>query len=145
MKRMMAVGAALAVIAIPAAAFGQKARTTHFGHLVGSGGSSVKFKDSTNGSGARTVTSFAVKNFEVACSDGVAGTLKIAKLSGEIKVSSSGAFKARDDNGITVFKVRGQINRNKSTGTFRYYGAIEADDGATHNCNSGRLSWVTRP
>lgn len=145
MKRMMAVGAALAVIAIPAAAFGQKARTTHLGHLVGSGGSSVKFKDSTNGSGARTVTSFAVKNFEVACSDGVAGTLKIAKLSGKIKVSSSGAFKARDDNGITVFKVRGQINRNKSTGTFRYYGAIEANDGATHNCNSGKLSWVTRP
>ena len=71
--------------------------------------------------------------------------LKIAKLSGKIKVSSSGAFKARDDNGVTVFKVKGQINRNKSTGTFRYYGAIEADDGATHNCNSGRLSWVTRP
>ena len=72
------------------------------------------------------MTSFAVKNFEVACSDGVAGTLKIAKLSGKIKVSSSGAFKARDDNGVTVFKVKGQINRNKSTGTFRYYGAIDA-------------------
>lgn len=145
MRRMMAVGAALAVIAVPAAAFGQKARTTHFGHLVGSGGSVVKFKDSTNGNGARSVTSFAVKNFDVACSDGIAGSLKIAKLSGKIKVSSSGAFKARDNNGVTVFKVKGQINRNKSTGTFRYSGAIQANDGATHNCDSGKLSWVTRP
>ena len=145
MRRMMAVGTALAVIAIPAAAFGQSARTNHFGHLVGSGSSSVKFKDLTTGSGARTVTSFAVKNFELACSDGVAGTIKIAKLSGKIEVSSSGAFKARDDNGVTLFKIRGQINRNKSTGTFRYAGAIEADDGATHNCNTGKVNWVTRP
>jgi len=143
MKRNLAIGAALVAIAIPAAAFGQ-ARVNHAGHLVGSGSSAVKFKESVGASGS-TVTKFVVRDFELSCSDGVAGTIKVAKLLGKIKVSDSGAFKARDDNGVTVFKVRGQINRNKSTGTFRYYGDIEADDGATHSCNSGKLGWITRP
>lgn len=143
MKRTMAIVAALVAIAIPAAALG-KANVNHTGHLVGVGGSAVKFKESVKSSGS-VVSSFAVRNFELSCSDGVAGTIKVAKLKGKIEVSPSGAFKARDDNGVTLFKVKGQINRNKSTGTFRYAGDIEADDGAVHNCNSGKLSWVTRP
>jgi hypothetical protein len=143
MKRTMAIVATLAAIAIPAAAFG-KANVNHTGHLAGVGGSVVKFKESVKSSGS-TVTSFAVRNFDVSCSGGVGGSLKVAKLKGKIEVSSSGAFKARDDNGVTVFKVKGQINRNKSIGTFRFKGGIEADDGAVHNCNSGKLSWVTRP
>jgi hypothetical protein len=44
-----------------------------------------------------------------------------------------------------VFKVKGQINRNKATGTFRYFGDIESDDGVTRSCDTGKLSWVTRP
>lgn len=143
MKRTMVIGAALAAIAIPAAAFGQ-ARVNHIGHLVGSGSSSVKFKESVSDSGS-TVSKFTVRNFDVACDDGVSGSLKVAKLAGSIDVSRSGAFKARNDNGVTLFKVKGQIGRNKSTGTFRFSGQIEAEDGATHSCDTGKLSWVTRP
>lgn len=143
MKRTMAIGVALAAIAIPAAAFGQ-ARVNHFGHLVGSGDSLVKFKESVGSSGTN-VTKFTVRDFEVACSDGVFGSIKVAKLSGSIKVSAGGGFKARDNDGTTIFKVKGHIGRNKSTGTFRYSGDIKADDGATHSCDTGKLTWVTRP
>ena len=143
MKRRMVIGVALAAIAIPAAAFGQ-ARVNHVGHLVGVGGSSVKFKESVGESGS-TVTKFTVRNFDVSCSDDVAGSLKVAKLAGEVQVSKSGSFKAKDDNGKTVFKVKGQIGRNKSTGTFRFSGEIQGEDGVTHSCDSGKLGWVTRP
>ena len=142
MKRILIVGAALTALALPAAA--QAARTNHFGKLIGEPGATMKFKESNSADG-HTVTAFTVRDFELGCSGGSLGLIKVAKLTGSISVSPGGSFRARDDNGVTVFKVKGQINRNKSTGTFRYYGAIEADDGATHNCNSGRLSWVTRP
>ena len=44
-----------------------------------------------------------------------------------------------------MFKAFGAINRNKSIGRFRYSGRIEGEDGVTRRCDSGRLSWITRP
>ena len=144
MKRMMFAAAAVAVLALAATALAQTVRITHFGHLVGAPGSGVKFKESGDGD-SRNVTSFAVHDFELACDDGTLGTINRTKLSGVIEVSASGAFKARDDNGTTVFKVKGQINRNKSSGTFRYSGQIEGTDGIPRACDSGRFGWITRP
>ena len=91
------------------------------------------------------MTSFSVRNFTVDCDDGTEGILKVAKLTGSVEVSDAGAFKVADDNGETVFKVSGAINRNKAFGRFRYFGEIAGDDGLTHSCDSGRLAWVTRP
>lgn len=145
MKRILISTIAAVALAVPAIAAGQPqlGQTTHVGHLLGASSSQVKFKQRITHPGS--VTSFVVRDFEVECDNGVAGSLKVAKLLGSIEVSDSGAFKARNDNGETVFKVKGQIKRNKSTGTFRYFGQVSADDGVTRACNSGRLGWVTRP
>jgi hypothetical protein len=131
-----------AALALPAAA--QGAIANHFGHLLDVPGSAVKFKERSNAGGS-TVTSFAVRDFEVGCDDGTVGLMRVAKLKGNIDVSATGGFKATDDNGETVFKVKGQIRRNKAFGTFRYFGAIEGTDGVERDCDSGRLTWVTRP
>ena len=143
MRRSIGVAVAVAAIAIPAAALASTVRVTHFGHVVGASGSSVKLKESESGD-SRSVKSFAVRNFPLAC-DGSPASLGVAKLKGKLDVSKSGAFKARNDNGQTVFKVRGQINRNKAYGTFRYSGSVTRTDGTTVSCDSGKLSWVTRP
>jgi hypothetical protein len=138
----MMIGVAVAALALPALA--HAVRTTHVGQLSGVPGSTVKFKVSTKGD-ASSVTKFVVRDFELRCSGGEAGTINVAKLSGTIPVSASGAFKAKDDNGSTVFKVKGQIDRNKSFGTFRFSGEVETDGGSTASCDSGKLSWKTRP
>jgi hypothetical protein len=144
MKRILTIAASTAALAIPALAVGQTARDNHFGHLVGAKSSAVKFKEALAG-GTRAVTSFAVRDFEVGCDGGFVGLLKVAKLQGTVDVSAGGSFKVADDNGKTVFKVNGQINRNKSFGTFRYFGQIPAEDGVTRDCDSGKLGWITRP
>jgi hypothetical protein len=142
MKRIGITCAAVAAIALPATAMA--ANTNHFGHLLGAKGSAVKFKERLSAEGS-TVTSFAVRDFEVACDGGTIGLLRVAKLKGDVDVSATGGFKVTDDNGETVFKVKGQIRRNKAFGTFRYFGAIEGTDGVARDCDSGRLAWVTRP
>jgi hypothetical protein len=145
MKRILISTIASMALAVPAIAVGAPVagQTTHVGHLVGASSSQVKFKQRITDPGS--VTSFVVRNFGVACDGGVAGTLRVAKLLGSIEISDAGTFKARNDNGQTVFKVQGEIKRNKAFGTFRYFGQVVADDGVTRACNSGRLGWVTRP
>jgi hypothetical protein len=144
MKRILIMAMTTAALGIPALAVGQTARDTHFGHLAGAKSSPVKFKEGLAG-GTRSVTSFAVRNFEVGCEGGFVGLLKVTKLQGSVNVSDAGKFKVTDDNGKTVFKVKGQINRNKSFGTFRYFGRIPAEDGVTRDCDTGKLGWITRP
>jgi hypothetical protein len=143
MKRTLIISA-VALFALPAFAHAQVARSTHFGHLVGAPDSAVKFKQALGGSSS-VVTSFAVRNFTVSCDGGATGLLKVAKLKGAVTVGNRGNFHVANDNGRTVFRVRGHIGRNKATGTFRYSGLIEGTDGVTHNCDSGPLGWVTRP
>ena len=89
----------------------------------------MKFKESNSADG-HTVTAFTVRDFELGCSGGSLGLIKVAKLTGSISVSPGGSFRARDDNGRTVFNVKGQINRNKSFGTFRYSGRVETTTGS---------------
>ena len=69
----------------------------------------------------------------------------VEPATGSISVSPGGSFRARDDNGRTVFNVKGQINRNKSFGTFRYSGRVETTTGSTRSCDTGKITWVTRP
>ena len=140
MKRILIIVTAAALVA---PALGQAARANHLGQLVGVPGSQVKFKESSGGEG-RAVTSFAVRNFDLACDGGTIAELRVAKLSGTIEVSDRGAFRAKDDNGETVFKVKGQIKRNKSVGVFRYYGDVVVD-GVKRACDTGKRTWVTRP
>jgi hypothetical protein len=142
MKRMLTGAAVSAALLAPAIA--DAARSTHTGKLIGVPGSSVKFKESTGASGHR-VTSFAVRDFEMDCEGDIVGIINRTKLAGDIDVSATGGFKATDDDGETTFKVKGQIRRNKSFGTFRYFGEIPVEGGGTADCDSGRLTWVTRP
>ena len=143
MKRNLTIVASMLALAVPAIALAQTTRVTHVGKLDGVAGSQVKFKEATR-DGSRELTSFAVRDFELDCKGGTVGLIEMAKLTGRIAVDDDGTFKINDDDGKTVFKAFGAINRNKAIGRFRYSGRIE-DDGVTRLCDSGRLSWITRP
>ncbi len=59
--------------------------------------------------------------------------------------ASGNNFRAKDDNGQTVYKVSGHIGANKAFGKFRLTGKIEGTDGVVRECDSGSLGWVARP
>ena len=145
MKRKLAISGATIALAVPALAFaGGGVKTIYEGHVVGSKDSTVRVKE-TFGDLERSVKTFAVRDFTVQCQGGVPGTLARTKLAGTIPVDKDGDFKARDDNGKTVFKVSGHIGRNKATGTFRYSGTVKADNGQKLDCDTGKLDWIARP
>jgi hypothetical protein len=64
-----------------------------------------------------------------------------ATLKGRIPIGERGRFHVRDDNGETVFNVRGEIDGRNAEGVFRFSGEIEDQDGDTQECDSGRLEW----
>ena len=145
MKRKLAISGMTIALAVPALAFaGGGVKTNYDGHIVGAKDSAVRVKEAF-GDLERAVKTFAVRDFTVQCEGGVPGTLTRTKLVGTIPVDKDGDFKARDDNGKTVLKVRGHIGRNKATGTFRYSGTVKADNGRKLDCDSGKLDWIARP
>jgi hypothetical protein len=145
MKRNLTIAVASIALAVPAIAIGQGgAHAVYEGHLAGAPDSTVKLKESF-GDVERAVKTFAVRDYTVECEGDIPGSLGRTKLVGTIPVDKGGDFKARDDNGRTVFKVRGHIGRNKATGRFRYSGRVKADNGQTLDCDSGRLDWIARP
>ena len=130
-------------LAIPATALG--AKSVLFGSLDDQPDSTMKLKvHSADGSGAVTVKAITFKNFTVSCDGGLTATMRKSKLAGSIPVGKRGGFKQVDDNGKTVFKIRGELNEDldDAEGTFRFSGSLEAEDGATHECDTGRLSWT---
>jgi hypothetical protein len=139
---LLCVGLALA-LAIPAGALA--ATKALFGELDGHPDSTVKIRTASGNDGV-SVKSFAVKDFDVSCEDGATVALKRVKLTGRIPVGDKGGFSERDDNGETVFKIRGELKRDgkRATGTFRHFGSLEGQDGAVHECDSGRLSWTAK-
>ncbi len=149
MKRTVALGALGAALAVSAVALGAglTAPRHYAGSLKGEPGSVLRLSigPGVNG-GAATVRSVRVGNFDVACRRGVTVPLARARLTGEIPVGNGGGFRERDDNGQTVFKVRGRIGlpNDRAEGTFRYSGSIEDADGVARQCDSGRFTWTAR-
>jgi hypothetical protein len=87
--------------------------------------------------------SFTVKQFEMDCDDGP-GIFGKAKLSGDVPIGNRGGINVRDDNGDTVFRVRGEVDGNRAAGTFRYFGTVPENDGTTSECDSRRQEWSAR-
>lgn len=149
MKRSIALGALAATLMISAGALGAGgiAPQHYSGSLRGEPGSAIKLGIGPGENGAAaTITSVRVGNFDVACGHGVTVPLARAKLTGEIPVGIGGGFSERDDNGKTVFKVRGRIDleADKAEGRFRYFGSINDGRGVARQCDSGRFSWTAR-
>jgi hypothetical protein len=143
MKRILTGAAVSAALLAPAIA--DAARTNYTGKLIGISGSSVKLKESRTAA-EHNVTSFAVRDFEAECKGDLFAIVRRTRLAGEIEISERGRFKVADDNGKTLFKVNGEIRRNKAFGTFRYSGKIPVSDGTGNaECDSGRIEWVARP
>jgi hypothetical protein len=148
MKRtlVLAAGAAL-VTAIGAVSAHALPQQVYRGQLNGVTGSAVKLRlDPSETGDPDIVRSFTVRYFDVSCRGGALVTMRRAKLIGEIPVGRGGGFSERDDNGETVFKVRGKVGLagTRAKGTFRYQGAVEVDGGVATNCDSGRLQWKAR-
>ena len=140
MKRILIIVTAAALVA---PALGQAARANHLGQLVGVSGSQVKFKESSGGEG-RAVTSFAVRNFDLACDGGTIAELRVAKLSGTIDVSGTrrvqGQGRQRRD------RVQGQgPDQAQQVGRRLSLLRRRVVDGVKRACDSGKLTWVTRP
>lgn len=149
MKRSIALGALAATLMISAGALGAGgiASQHYSGSLQGEPGSAIKLGIGPGENGAAaTITSVRVGNFDVACGDEVTVPLAKAKLTGAIPVGNGGGFRERNDNGRTVFKVRGRIDLadDKAKGTFRYSGSIEDSGGVARQCDSGRFTWTAR-
>jgi hypothetical protein len=148
MKRILVL-AMLATLVAATGAFAARGggQEQYRGWLPGVQGSLVKLKvDPADANSNGIVRSFAVRYFDATCAGGATVTLRRARLRGEIPVGHGGGFGERDDNGATVFKVRGKLGltNGKARGTFRYFGSIETPNGVARNCDSGRLRWKAR-
>ena len=142
MKKTLVLGG-LAAVCIPALAFGQAGVDKYAGEFEDQPGSLIKLKvDFTGGQG--TVTEIKAKRFGLTCKDGSVGLQGAATLGGEIPVRSTGSFKVADRNGKTTFKTRATVRARKIEGTFRFFGKIDGDDGVTHDCDSGPLSFTAK-
>ena len=140
MKHLLPIAIAGA-LAIPTVAAGA-VNSPLYGSLDDQPGSTVKIRSATK-DGETTVKSVAFRQFEVPCDGGRVAILKRSKLTGSIAVGNKRGFRERNDNGETVFKIRGKFKRgfDRATGTFRYFGSIRAEDGVVRDCDSGKMSW----
>jgi hypothetical protein len=143
MKPKLTVALTLFALAIPVAIAQGAPRSTYIGHLAGSPDSTVKLKEAF-GDLERAVKVFSVREVPIECRGDVTAVVGRTKLKGSIPVDKDGDFGARDDNGKTLFKVRGHIGRNKATGSFRYSGKISDQNGDVLTCDSGKQTWVAR-
>jgi hypothetical protein len=141
MKRILVCAAVAAALAIPAGALG--AQAVFFGALDDQPDASVKVKTGTNDGGS-FVRLFTVRSYEVSCAGGETAVVKRSSLSGQIPIGSRRTFHARDDDGQTVFNVRGRIGRNKAQGSFRLSGQAPITTEETADCDSGRQTWTAR-
>jgi len=140
MKRIV-VCAAIAAFAVPASAVAGQA--VFYGELDDQPDASVKVKTGTNDGGS-FVRLFTVRSYEVNCAGGETAVVKRSSLSGEIPIGSRRNFHARDNDGETVFKVRGRIGSNRAQGTLRLSGKTPITNETTADCDSGRQTWTAR-
>jgi len=145
MKRALVLGGLTAVISIPALASGQVALDRYVGDFDDQPDSKIKI-DVSSADGESTISQIKAKRFALAC-DGDGGVARhegSATLRGSVAVRESGSFKVADDDGDTTFKTRGTVKRNKTVGTFRFFGALDDSGGVPRECDSGRLFFVAR-
>lgn len=142
MKKALVLGG-LAALSIPAFVSGQVSAGKYIGAFDGQPGSKIKLVVGV-ADGRGTVREIRSKNFALTCEDETVGAEGSATLAGEIPVRRTGSFKVTDDNGTTTFKTRATVSNNKISGSFRFFGAIESDDGVSHECDSGRQSFTAK-
>ena len=136
------VGAAVAAALLGAAAVQAATSQQVFrGDFEAQSDSSVKLKTGANND--YRVKVFGARDFTIDCGaeDGI---IERATLKGRIPIGNRGGFHARDDNGETVLKVRGEIDGRDAQGVFRFSGEIEDQDGVAQDCDSGRMEWSAR-
>jgi hypothetical protein len=140
--KILCVGATLAGTLLVAAAVQAATPQQLFtGKLESQPDSVVRMKTGANNGFAVRV--FGVHDFTVDCG-GSDGTIKRATIKGRVPIGNKGRFHGRDDNGETVLNVRGEIDGRKASGTFRFSGTIEDQDGNKQDCDSGRLNWSAK-
>ena len=128
---------------VPAVAVRRRRREDegYDGHLVGTkarrSGSRRHFGDLE-----RAVKTFCRTRLHGSVPGRRAGTLARTKLVGTVQVDKDGDFKARDDDGRTILKIKGHIGRDEATSTLRYSGTVKADDDRELDCDSGKLDWI---
>jgi hypothetical protein len=137
--RTLYVGVTAAVALVAAAAvYAATPQQLFLGEIQGQTDSSVRLK--TGATNGYRVKVFGAHDFSVDCG-GSDGLIKRATIKGSIPIGDRGRFHGRDDNGETVFNVRGEIKGRNASGIFRFSGKIEDQDGNSQDCDSGKLEW----
>ena len=143
MKRTLLASSLAIVLAIPAFAGARAiAPNVYLGEVEAEPGASVKLRTEVDNNDRNYVSKFVVRDFFVDCEGGVEQEMRKALLQGKILIGERRRFHDRDDNGETVFNLRGRVGSRKATGTFRFSGDIETSDGAIRDCDSGRQEWI---
>lgn len=142
MKRILILGALASLVAVPSAA-ARSAGTLYSGALRGVPDSEALLKVLQR-DGEPVVSRFAAKSFDVTCDDGTVVHLRRAALKGTVEIGNRGGFVEKNDNGATVFKLRGKLDGSRAEGSFHYFGEIADANGVTRDCDSGRLEWKAR-
>ena len=133
-----AIAAVLLLAAVVQAATPQQ---LFVGDLEGQDDSSVRVKTGANDD--YRVKVFGAHDFVVDCGAND-GLIERATIKGRIPIGDRGRFHARDDNGDTVLKVRGEIDGHNAEGKFRFSGKIEDQNGDKQECDSGRMHWEAK-
>ena len=143
MKRVLLCVAAAALI-VPAGGVAAKAvsQTVYLGDFDGVPDSQVKLKTAAEGGDAE-VHSFFAREVPVACEGGAMAVMERVGLRGVVRINGHRVFRVKDDNGKTTMSIKGRAGRNKATGTFRFFGEMDAGD-AVLECDTHRLIWIAR-
>ena len=146
MRRTALLAATAMVATVAAASTADAATEAYLGGIESESRAHVKLRVAIAADETMTVRSFAVKGLKIDCKGDSKLILTRARLSGEIPVGDSGRFKVRDDNGETIFSLRGEIGtvNERAKGRFRYKGDFATGGGGRAECDSGKLRWHAR-
>lgn len=136
MKRALAIGAATAVAfsASPALA----GTATYRGQLDNEYNGTVEFKVKKR-NGKRKVKAVSVQDIVITCSNDKSYLIDFT-MDGPAKVKN-GSFNLKSANAIYTVKFQGKLSGPTASGTTRYYGFTQTQDG-TFGCDSGTTAWT---
>ena len=140
MKRTLIAALVLFGLVPAAIAGAQVAHTNYIGSFDDLPGSEVKVKVAER-DGKLRLKVFTAKTFPVSCDGGVDAEMAKASLRGTVPIGREGGFRAKDDNGSTVFRIVGTLSDGEISGKFRFFGEMDTA-GGVRDCNSGKLFFV---
>lgn len=138
-KRTLACGAAVALLALPAIALA--AIKTYRGDINGDPATALNLRVKKEGE-SRYFKRFRVRELALKC-EGLTGRARLdsARLRGREPLDNRGRFTAKATSERGKLKVEGRARKRRATGTLRFSGSLRVE-GAVRDCRSGEVRWT---